>query len=135
MLPNDPGHSATVLVALAEVGGSPSPTSAGNVSRVPPPAMELTAPAAMAAANTSRSPSADTRVRVYRSGSGGSILFNAAGESRRSPECRVLVRSAVARHDCIHDHGGLRPLRHDDTTTRRHDDTATFERQPGLADG
>ena len=65
MLPKEPGQSATVLVALAEIGGSPSQTSAGNVNSVPPPAIELTAPARSAAVKTSSSPVADTRVRVY----------------------------------------------------------------------
>jgi hypothetical protein len=50
MLPTVPGHNATVLVALAVIGGTPSHMSAGNVSRVPPPAIELTAPPAAAAA-------------------------------------------------------------------------------------
>jgi hypothetical protein len=33
-----------VLVAFAETGGTPNASSAGNVSNVPPPAIELTAP-------------------------------------------------------------------------------------------
>ena len=44
MLAIDPGHRASVLVALAETGGTPSANSAGNVSNVPPPAIEFTAP-------------------------------------------------------------------------------------------
>lgn len=51
MLPTDPGHIATVLVALAATELSPSQTSVGNVSNVPPPATELIAPAAKAEAN------------------------------------------------------------------------------------
>ena len=74
MLPKEPGQSATVLVALAEIGGSPSQTSAGNVSSVPPPAIELTAPARSAAVKTSSRPGADTRVRVYRSAEPVAIL-------------------------------------------------------------
>src|SRR3954468_16548519 len=45
MLPSEPGQSATVLVALAVSGGTPSPMSAGKVSSVPPPAIALIAPA------------------------------------------------------------------------------------------
>ena len=45
MLAPIPGQSATVLVALATIGVMPSPTSAGKVSSVPPPAIELIAPA------------------------------------------------------------------------------------------
>jgi len=41
MLPSEPGQIATVLVALAVTGGSPSQTSAGKESSVPPPATEL----------------------------------------------------------------------------------------------
>ena len=47
--PNSPGHSATVLVPFATLGSSPSQIRTGNVSKVPPPAMELIAPAANAA--------------------------------------------------------------------------------------
>src|SRR5581483_11360621 len=49
MPPNSPGHSATVLVALATFGSRPSQIKTGNVSSVPPPAMELTTPAKNAA--------------------------------------------------------------------------------------
>ena len=49
MLPKAPGHNATVLVAFATSGGTPSQTIAGNVSSVPPPAIELTAPPTAAA--------------------------------------------------------------------------------------
>jgi len=53
MLPSEPGHNATVLVALATRGVTPSPTMAGKVSSVPPPAIAFTAPAAAAAMNAS----------------------------------------------------------------------------------
>ena len=53
MLPSEPGQSATVLVALATSGVTPSPTMAGKVSSVPPPAMAFTAPAAAAATSAS----------------------------------------------------------------------------------
>src|SRR6188474_347974 len=53
MLPIAPGQSATVLVALAVIAGTPSPTNAGKVISVPPPAMELIAPP-MAAASTTQ---------------------------------------------------------------------------------
>jgi hypothetical protein len=49
MLLNAPGRSATVLVAFAVIGERPAAISAGKVSSVPPPAMELTKPAASAA--------------------------------------------------------------------------------------
>src|SRR6185436_188094 len=67
MLPKDPGHSATVLVALAEIGGTPSQMIAGKVISVPPPATEFTAPPMSAARKTSRNPPAVTR--QSRSGS------------------------------------------------------------------
>ena len=44
MLAKEPGHSATVLVAFAGIAGTPRASSAGKVSSVPPPAMELAAP-------------------------------------------------------------------------------------------
>src|SRR5918996_6386900 len=47
--PNSPGHSANVLVPFATLGSSPNQIRTGNVSKVPPPAMELIAPAANAA--------------------------------------------------------------------------------------
>src|SRR5438094_8703102 len=49
MLPSEPGQIATVLVALAVIDGSPSQTSAGKESSVPPPATELIPPARNAA--------------------------------------------------------------------------------------
>ena len=45
MLLTVPGQSATVLVAFATIGEMPSPTSAGKVRSVPPPAMAFIAPA------------------------------------------------------------------------------------------
>src|SRR5437899_2362197 len=47
-----PGHSASVLVALATMGLRPVQTSVGNVIRVPPPATEFTPPASRAATRT-----------------------------------------------------------------------------------
>jgi hypothetical protein len=44
-----PGHSATVLVAFARMGFVPVKSRAGNVMKLPPPATELTRPAASAA--------------------------------------------------------------------------------------
>src|SRR5918992_2106656 len=73
MLPRAPGHSATVLVALATIGGTPSPTSAGNVSSVPPPAIELTAPATAEARTTRGRRSAAERSKA---GSGVSTPKN-----------------------------------------------------------
>ena len=54
MAPSDPGQMATVLVAFAIVDGSPTHTSAGNDTSVPPPATELIAPATNAAMKTTR---------------------------------------------------------------------------------
>jgi hypothetical protein len=50
MLPSDPGQIATVLVALATIGGKPRNSNTGKVTMVPPPATELMAPARKAAA-------------------------------------------------------------------------------------
>src|SRR5687768_1783451 len=55
MLPTVPGQSATVLVALATIGGMPRASSVGKVMSVPPPAIALTAPPAAAASAASRS--------------------------------------------------------------------------------
>src|SRR5215217_4994713 len=49
MLPRDPGHIASVLVALALIDVTPSQTSVGKDTSVPPPATELIAPATDAA--------------------------------------------------------------------------------------
>lgn len=50
-LASAPGQTAAVLVALAAIGGiPPTSRSAGKVRKVPPPATELIAPAANAAA-------------------------------------------------------------------------------------
>jgi hypothetical protein len=46
---SDPGHIATAFVAFARIGSRPIHTSAGNEINVPPPAMELIAPASKAA--------------------------------------------------------------------------------------
>jgi hypothetical protein len=55
MLLDAPGSSATVLVALAVMGERPAAMSAGKVSSVPPPAIELTNPATSAAPAPTRS--------------------------------------------------------------------------------
>ena len=52
MLVMAPGQSATVLVALAMIGGTPNPTSAGKTSNIPPPAIALAMPASTANAHT-----------------------------------------------------------------------------------
>ncbi len=52
MPPTMPGHSATVLVMLAAMAGMPIAVIAGNEISVPPPAIELTMPAAMPARPT-----------------------------------------------------------------------------------
>src|SRR5215471_9352401 len=49
ILPSEPGQIATVLVALAVIGGNPSQTSVGKEISVPPPATELIPPARKAA--------------------------------------------------------------------------------------
>src|SRR3712207_1661316 len=93
MLPSAPGQSATVLVALATIGGIPSPTRAGKVSSVPPPAIELTAPATAEARTTSGRRSAAERSRA---GSGVSTPNNSpAGLA----PCRFRASSWRAWHD------------------------------------
>ena len=47
--PINPGHSATVFVTFAVIGGTPRASSVGKVIKVPPPASALIAPAATAA--------------------------------------------------------------------------------------
>ena len=54
--PMYPGHSATVLVTLAVTADIPPATSAGNVMRLPPPAIALTPPP------TSAAPAASTNL-------------------------------------------------------------------------
>ena len=49
MLATEPGHTATVLVALAGMGGTPVKMSAGKEKKLPPPATEFMAPARIAA--------------------------------------------------------------------------------------
>ena len=49
--PNSPGHKATVLVAFATFGSSPSQSRIGKVTSVPPPAIEFIIPPMKAAAN------------------------------------------------------------------------------------
>jgi hypothetical protein len=51
VLPTVPGQIATVLVAFAVTEFSPSQIKAGNDISVPPPAIELIAPARNAAPN------------------------------------------------------------------------------------
>src|ERR1051325_3295787 len=55
MLPTAAGQSAIVLVAFASIAGRPSASSAGNVTIVPPPAMEFMIPATSADTTTSTS--------------------------------------------------------------------------------
>src|SRR6478736_3170497 len=62
MLLSAAGSSATVLVAFATIGVSPAAMRAGKVSRVPPPAIELTIPASSAAPAPTRSCAAGMEV-------------------------------------------------------------------------
>src|SRR5258705_13141621 len=62
MLPSAAGSSATVLVAFATIGVRPAAMSAGKVSSVPPPAIELTIPANSAAPAPTRSCAAGMEV-------------------------------------------------------------------------
>ena len=48
-LATEPGQTATVLVALAGMGGTPVKMSAGKEKKLPPPATEFMAPASTAA--------------------------------------------------------------------------------------
>ena len=51
----DAGQMATVFVALARIGPTPTKSSAGKVMTLPPPAMAFTAPPAMAAPKSATS--------------------------------------------------------------------------------
>jgi hypothetical protein len=51
---SDPGTRATVLVAFAATGLTPAASSAGKVSKVPPPARAFIAPATMEVRNRKR---------------------------------------------------------------------------------
>jgi len=62
MLLSAAGSNATVLVAFATIGVRPAAMSAGKVSRVPPPAIELTIPASSAAPAPTRSCAAGMEV-------------------------------------------------------------------------
>src|SRR5215472_16186131 len=53
-LASEPGHSATVLVALASMAGTPEKSREGKVMKLPPPATELSAPPSIAAMKRSR---------------------------------------------------------------------------------
>jgi hypothetical protein len=83
MLLSAAGSSATVLVALATIGGRPAAISAGKVSSVPPPAMELTIPASSAAPAPTRSCAAgmEAEERLMR--------------GSRARECRVAGADAA----------------------------------------
>src|SRR5579875_7439 len=50
-LATEPGQRATVLVALALIGGTPVKMSAGKEIKLPPPATEFNAPPNIAAKN------------------------------------------------------------------------------------
>jgi hypothetical protein len=47
-----PGHSATVLVALASTAGTPVNSRTGNETKLPPPATAFSVPAIAAAKNS-----------------------------------------------------------------------------------
>ena len=51
LLAAKPGQSATVLVEFASIDGTRRNSSAGKDTKLPPPAMELSVPAIMAATN------------------------------------------------------------------------------------
>jgi hypothetical protein len=46
-----PGHTAMVFVAFAGIAGMPVNSSAGNDTKLPPPATEFSSPATSAAQN------------------------------------------------------------------------------------
>src|SRR6476469_8040692 len=82
-----PGHSDTVLVALARTAGTPTAVITGKLINVPPPAMALTTPAASAA---------PAHARWAR------------------PETSLIASPDVARSGEVHrcrDRGGLAPQR------------------------
>src|ERR1700730_4166722 len=80
--PNSPGHSATVLVALATLASNPSQRSAGKVINVPPPAIELMPPAMNAAAK---------RVRKWKKVV--FILLNQVRHSSRETRCGLCTQA------------------------------------------
>src|SRR5688500_9188370 len=96
MLPNEPGHNATVLVALAESGGLPSQTIAGNVRSVPPPAIEFTAPPASAARNTRRKPPGDTRPECIEAPARHAAIQSLRAHERSQPPPNEPVRAWLA---------------------------------------
>src|SRR5882757_7847720 len=88
MLPEVPRTSASVLVALATIGGVPNRSSVGNVTSVPPPATALIAPPA-AAASISPTISVHDIVRAQSSGASGKAQ---AGRQRgRDQKCRPPI--------------------------------------------
>ena len=86
MLATAPGHNATVLVAFATIAGMPRPTSAGNVSNVPPPAIELTAPPMTAATRTKAS-------RIEPEGASGGVMGRRRKHS--APSAAMPLAAAV----------------------------------------
>src|SRR5574338_842405 len=97
MLLNAPGHSATVLVALATSGGTPSAMSAGNVSNVPPPAIEFTMPPTAAATATAIRRIGDIVWTLnYRPRICGNTLQGNAGRNQRTER----LHQAAPRRRC-----------------------------------
>ena len=97
-LANAPGHSATALVAFADNGGTPSHTTAGNVTSVPPPATELIAPPMAAARKTRKYVKNDTARQFSRPEAlGGTPMFQSAPCMRFRFAMRLARRKSAAR--------------------------------------
>ena len=97
MLPIVPGQIATVLVAFAVTEFSPSQISAGNESSVPPPAMELIAPARNADAKATEAVNRvkfATNLPAYYSSRDG------RGERQFSPASAAHPYPEVVESDC-----------------------------------
>src|SRR5207248_3482148 len=128
------GQSATVLVALATSGVTPSATIAGNVSSVPPPAMAFTAPATRAATSASDKRRIVTPI-VYVSGTHESRPSCPAARRLQHPRARARPpRPARA----VGDGGRRRRLRLADgfpLGRRRHHRRSRGPRVPGRDHG
>src|SRR5579871_5533348 len=93
MLPTVPGQTATVFVAFAITGFSPSQIKVGNVISVPPPATELISPA------TNAAPKAAAE---WTRSSAGKLQLTSCGALRPSfrSERKPRDQRSVARNLC-----------------------------------
>ena len=78
MLAAEPGQSATVLVALATMGGMPRAMSEGKVRSVPPPAIAFTPPPSAETMTTSARVDVGERWSAAGMGGGASGITRTA---------------------------------------------------------